>query len=200
MSAPVGLYLTPNFISPEEETNIIAWLDAQPWSDALSRRTQHYGYIYDYKSKNVNHTPAPPISGPLLEIANKLRDKTILNPVQCIVNEYYYNQGIAAHIDNRQFGNVIITISLNADAIMNFTRDITKIIHNDSGTPIYIQEKEQFDAFLPRRSIAMLSQNARYEWKHEIKKTATYFNPITQTKVTKPKDYRRISLTFRELV
>lgn len=180
MSIPEGLYLTPDFISEPEEQEIITWLDQQQWSTSLSRRTQHYGYLYDYTRKNIDPIPTTPISGPLHHIATRLLN----NPTQCIVNEYTRNQGIAPHIDNLSFGPIIMSISLNADTVMTFT-------HTDSSNV--------FQCLLPRRSIVMLTGPSRYQYKHSIDKKVTYIDPITNTKVTKPHDYRRISLTYRTL-
>jgi alkylated DNA repair dioxygenase AlkB len=176
---PEGLYLILEFLTETEEHEIITWLDKQLWSTALSRRTQHYGYIYDYTRKNVQATPTIPISGPLQKIAERL----INIPTQCIVNEYTRNQGIAPHIDSLSFGPIIISISLNADTIMTFTKP----------------ESIPFECLLPRRSIVILSGPARYQYKHSINKKVTYIDPITNLKVTKPSDYRRISLTYRTL-
>lgn len=180
---PEGLCLTLDFITEAEEQEIVTWLDTQSWSTALTRRTQHYGYIYDYTRKNVQMTPTTPISGPLERIAERL--SAIVNdfkPTQCIVNEYTRSQGIAPHIDNLSFGPIIISISLLADTVMVFTRN-----------------SEVFERLLPRRSFVMLSGPARYEYKHSINKNVTYISPTTHLKVTKPHDYRRISLTYRTL-
>ena len=56
----------------DQEHNIINWLDQQPWSTSLSRRTQNYGYQYDYTRKNIHPEPTTPISGPLLTVADML--------------------------------------------------------------------------------------------------------------------------------
>ena len=192
---PQGLSLQPNVITGEKEKEIIAWLDNQTWSTELSRRTQHYGYNYNYKSKDL--TPGAPIEGPLLEIAQtienaglmkpvQLRDPTQLDPqrnlrFQCIVNEYYRNQGIAPHIDKVSFGPTIIAISIGADVVMSFNRNA-----------------ETFECFLPQRSMMMMTGSARYEWKHSIPKCVTYLTPEGK-KIKKPDAYRRISLTYREL-
>lgn len=180
LSIPDGLYLTPDFLTQDEEAELITWLDNQSWSTALSRRTQHYGYEYDYTRKNVHLTPTIPISGPLQKIADRLSE--IMVPTQCIVNEYTRSQGIAPHIDSRSFGPIVISISLNADTIMLFTK----------GTDV-------FHCLLPRRSIVMLTGPTRYDYKHSIDKKVTYIDPITQLTITKPHNYRRISLTYRTL-
>lgn len=63
---------------------------------------------------------------------------------------------------------------------------------------VFERGTERFECFLPRRSVVKLSGPARYEWKHSIPSRVTYIDN-TGVKVTKPQDYRRISLTFREL-
>ena len=78
-------------------------------------------------------------------------------------------------------GNVVAGYSIGADATMIFTRDANR-----------------FDVFLPRRSLMIMRGSARYDWKHAIPKTVTYVDG-DGNKVSKPSDYRRISLTFREL-
>ena len=179
MSVPIGLARQLDIISPEKETEIVQWLDNQEWSSELSRRTQHYGFEYTYKSKSI--VPGRALEGPILELAQMIERAGIMKPTQCIVNEYFRNQGIAPHIDNLGFGPIVLGISINADGVMIFENGI-----------------ERFECFLPQRSMIMLSNDARYKWKHSINKTVTYLNETNQ-KVTKPQDYRRISLTYREL-
>jgi hypothetical protein len=53
MTAPQGLTLNFEIITPEKETEIITWLDTQQWSTDLSRRTQHYGHLYNYKGGSL---------------------------------------------------------------------------------------------------------------------------------------------------
>lgn len=179
---PIGLALQPDVITPEKEQEIISWLDTRAWSMELARRTQHYGYGYNYRSKKL--VPGPVLEGPVLEISQLLQSCGLMNPVQCIVNEYTRNQGIAAHIDNLTFGPMVVGLSVGEDAVMIFERTTPTV--------------ERFECFLPRRSIVQLSGPARYEWKHSIEKKVTYMNE-SGTKITKSANYRRISLTYREL-
>lgn len=181
---PEGLSLQLNVITPEKEAEIIAWLDKQTWSTELSRRTQHYGYGYNYRKKDL--TPGPPLTGPIKEIAEIFRTARLMNPEQCIVNEYTRNQGISPHVDNLGFGPIVIGLSIGEDTVMIFERSRPG------------QGSERFECFLPRRSVVMLSGPARYEWKHSIDKLVTYIDS-NGNKVTKPQDYRRISLTYREV-
>jgi len=170
-------YYADPFEPPEAE--IIAWLDSKIWSNELSRRTQHYGFEYNYRTKAL--TLSVPLEGHILEFAQILEKTGLMKPVQCIANEYYRNQGIAPHIDHLKFGPVIVGLSLESDVVMVFERGI-----------------ERFECFLPRRSVMILSREARYEWKHSIEKKVTYIDN-SGTEIVKPQDYRRISLTYREL-
>lgn len=176
-----GLTFIPDFLTPDEEMAIIQELDSCSWSTALARRTQHYGYEYNYKSKNAQ-TLAPPLTGRILGIAERLRDQGLMDmPTQCIVNEYTREQGISAHTDSAIFGPVIISISLGAPTVMIFS-------NGDQKVPV----------FLPRRSLIVLRDDARNVWKHEIPQRKTLDIP-GQRRVTKDVDYRRVSLTYRTM-
>jgi alkylated DNA repair protein alkB family protein 8 len=43
-----GLTYIDDIITPEQETELINFIDIQEWNNSLSRRTQHYGYLYVY--------------------------------------------------------------------------------------------------------------------------------------------------------
>lgn len=183
MDIPSGLTVHPNIISPENEQILLSWIDSQTWSrvtpsNPYSRRVQHYGYDYSYRSGGL--TPTTPISGPLLGLVDHFDRAGLMKPVQCIINEYYQTQGISSHTDNKNFGPTIIGVSIGADAVMTFRR----------GT-------ERYDCFLPRRSVLIMTGEARYLWTHEISSNKSYM--LGDQRIMKPDDYRRISLTFREL-
>ena len=179
---PAGLRVIPDTDSVEKEEELLTFIDTQPWSTELSRRTQHYGRKYDYNRRSIAGAEAPPIEGPLLEVAQWLSRYNVLTPEQCIVNEYTRGQGIAPHIDKDVFGPVVAGISLGGDAVMEFTR----------GT-------ETYQAFLPRRSLLIMSGEARTQWKHALPKRVTYIDP-QGTKISQPADFRRVSITFRTMI
>ena len=73
---------------------------------------------------------------------------------QCTVNEYQPGHGIASHVDTHSaFGSMLASLSLQARVVMTF-------VHAVSG--------ERLDLVLPRRSLLVLSGEARYEWTHGI--------------------------------
>lgn len=51
-----GLYVYKDFISPEEEQQMIEGIDSQEWTKLLNRRVQHYGYEFKYGTNNVDTT------------------------------------------------------------------------------------------------------------------------------------------------
>lgn len=183
MNKIIGLSLYLNIITEDNELKIINALDQNEWSNSLSRRTQHYGYIYDYKSKNAN------IKGniflPELEnVAQWLENNNIMTkPTQCIINEYTQNQYISKHIDSPLiFGPIIVSLSLGEDTNFYF---------------INTETKEKIEIEVPRRSLLILKDEARYKWTHEIPKRKTYI--LNGNIIKKRENYRRISLTFRTM-
>ncbi len=46
-----GLKFAEEFITPAEEVLLLENINKQPWNASLKRRTQHYGFEYDYQSK-----------------------------------------------------------------------------------------------------------------------------------------------------
>lgn len=182
MTAISGLSLIPNFITGNEERQLIVAIDQQPWITELKRRVQHYGYRYDYKARNV--TPdlkLGDIPDWLTGLCHRLQSEGLFQakPDQIIVNEYQPGQGIAAHIDCVPcFGESIASLSLASPCVMDFTD----------------KADEKIPVLLKPRSLVLLSGDARYQWRHSIapRKTDKYEGNIT------PRS-RRLSLTFRNV-
>ncbi|MGH1455214.1 MAG: alpha-ketoglutarate-dependent dioxygenase AlkB [Alphaproteobacteria bacterium] len=177
-----GLLYIPNFISESEHDALLTAIDVQSWLTELKRRVQHYGYKYDYKARNILPDSylgeLPPWLGDLQE---RLFMEGIFKqkPNQAIINEYLPSQGISAHIDCVPcFDDVIASLSLGSDVIMGLS----------SG-------EQKHDVFLEKRSLIVLSGEARYKWKHAI--------PARKSDIVdgiKLERQRRISVTFRKVI
>lgn len=172
----------PNFISEEEHDALLTAIDAQTWLTDLKRRVQHYGYKYDYKARNVlpdSHLGELPLW--LSALQGRLLANGIFKqkPDQAIVNEYLPGQGISAHIDCVPcFDDVIASLSLGSDVIMRLS----------SG-------EQKHDVFLEKRSLIILSGEARYKWQHAI--------PARKSDIVdgiKLERQRRVSVTFRNVI
>ena len=128
---PEGLGYTPMWLSQTQQDTLLQLIDTSKWSLDLGRRTQHYGRRYNYATGRVEG-PDSALSIPTLfnDLAERLCEERVMQkiPDQVIVNEYLVDetntQGIAAHKDHvRDFGPVIVTLSLLEGWSMRFTRE-----------------------------------------------------------------------------
>ena len=176
-----GLSYLGDWLTGSEERHLLAHIDAAPWLTSMSRRVQHYGWRYDYKARRVSATDRiGPLPGWLRTLAQRLTDTNVMAmPDQAIVNEYRPGQGIAAHADCVPcFGPVVAMASLGSPVQMDF-----------SGTPSDVV----VPLLLEPRSLLVLADTARFNWRHGIPKRRT--DPrfgVTRT--------RRISVTFRTVI
>lgn len=181
LSHPIikGLFLVENYLTTQEEAELVAKIDAGAWQDDLKRHVQHYGWRYDYKARQVKREM---YLGPLPEWASKLANRMSKDgllphvPDQVIVNEYIGKQGISKHVDCKPcFEDGIAMISLLQSWEMIFSR----------------AHCESEGILLPRRSVVVITGEARYLWSHEIPKRASEPNGERRD--------RRISITFRKV-
>jgi alkylated DNA repair dioxygenase AlkB len=178
-----GLRYIPEYISPHEESELIRIIDTQPWITELKRRVQHYGYRYYYKQQNTDGgIPLGPLPEWLQPYCACLYQSGAFSalPDQAIINEYQPGQGIAPHIDRTRFDRTVASISLGSPCVMDF---------------IHIETAEKATLLLKPRSLLLLSDDARYAWKHSIapRKTDRYHGQIIERG-------RRLSLTFRKAI
>lgn len=139
-----GLILIPDYITEEEETDLVNNIDKCKWNTDLKRRTQQYGFKYNYQSRNALEFADP--------IPMWVKHIQPFKVDQVIINEYNKGQGICAHVDNvDQFGDYVASISLLSDSKFEFTRleDNKKVILN-----------------IPKRSIFIMTHDSRYTWTH----------------------------------
>lgn len=185
-----GLAYLPEFLDESEESRIVEEIDRSEWNTDLTRRVQHYGWTYDYRQREVADsmrlgdlpTWAATIAGRLVG-AGLLAEM----PDQVIVNEYLGNQGISRHRDHPRFADGIATVSLLESWEMVFRRR---------------DEPQDRRAFvLERRSVAVMTGEARYEWTHEIpqRKSEPVTGPGGERRGWRPRG-RRLSLTFRQVL
>jgi alkylated DNA repair dioxygenase AlkB len=178
-----GLIYRPDYITNEQEAELISIIDTQPWITDLKRRVQHYGYRYDYKARNVSQSlQLGPLPDWVSAYCQQLQSNGLFQniPDQVIINEYQPGQGIASHIDCIPcFEDTIASLSLGSACIMDFT---------DS-------EANKVPLLLETRSLVILSGDARYHWRHSIahRKTDSYRGSSFLRG-------RRLSLTFRNVI
>jgi alkylated DNA repair dioxygenase AlkB len=179
-----GLTYLPNFVTTTETNTLITQIDDQAWRSGLKRRVQHYGYWYDYKARAVGRDSClGPLPDWLSRLCLKLLSEGLLPtvPDQVIVNEYLPSQGISEHVDCMScFGDTIASLSLGSPCIMKFTHPRTR---------------DTDEVLLNERGLIVLSDAARYEWRHSI--PARKSDVINGVRVPRG---RRLSITFRTMI
>ena len=170
-----------DFVSELKAERLLEAIDASDWRADLKRRVQHYGWRYDYRKRHITaDMRLGPLPDWLAELADRVgRDGGFgVAPDQVIVNEYLPGAGISAHVDCEPcFGPVIASLTLGGSAEMVFRKRSTG---------------ERLSVILEPANLLILSDEARYDWTHEI--PARKSDVVEGARQTRT---RRVSLTFR---
>eukprot|EP00054_Salpingoeca_dolichothecata_P025490 m.178928 g.178928 ORF g.178928 m.178928 type:complete len:386 (-) comp25374_c0_seq17:218-1375(-) len=109
-----GLFFVPDFISQDEEQEILSYLNDRPWEDLHKRRVQHYGHVFDYATNSANSPaaePMPPFCEMIFKRFKERFPEHWLPFDQVTINEYTNSQGIPPHVDTHGvFGPCIIAL------------------------------------------------------------------------------------------
>jgi alkylated DNA repair dioxygenase AlkB len=169
-----GLTIHQNYINEEEEEMLIGVIENQPWSRDLKRKTQQYGFKYDYRTTIAEPTIAMP------RWLAELRDEIYPEANSCIINHYEPGQGISPHTDKKIFGKKIVTLSLSGPCMFILTQPT---------------ECLEVAIYLKPRTLLTMESKVRYEWLHSIPARAKDIDPETSQYILRTE---RISITFRE--
>ena len=199
-----GLVLLLQFISLAEERSILNFLNDSSrctWRTDLSRRTMHFGGTYCLMPPRsdvpTNPKPeilqAPPIPCDLEWLIQRMVDAHVFpynqKPQYCIVNEYTENVGISAHTENFQFGEPVVGLSMLSACPIRF-QELTEPFDGSvrSGKAGKAEKTgKKVDVKLPRRSLLVMRGESRWNWQHEIVRSAK----------GRGLGWKRVSLTFR---
>ena len=176
-----GMLLYPDFIDEAMEAKLLEEIDSKTWIVDYDRRLQYYGYRneleapYDLVRFPV---PMPPL---MYALSQKIVGDHVLanQPDQVIINEYVPGKGIKPHKDRNYFENQICGVNLGSGCMMRFIKGYGL---------------ETVDIKIPRRSLYVMQDEARYKWKHAIpprKKDKVDENVLHRE--------RRVSITYRKV-
>ena len=177
-----GLFLYPDFIDNSTEDELINEIDNHIWVVDYDRKLQYYGYRNELETPyNLVEFPVP--MPPLIHaLSQKIVEDKILEkqPDQVIINEYVPGQGIRPHKDRNYFDNQICGVNLGSGCIMRFIKG---------------SSKDVVDVEIPRRSLYVMQDEARYKWQHAIppRKKDLVDGNIQHRE-------RRISITYRKVI
>uniref|UniRef100_A0A7N0V8Y8 Uncharacterized protein n=1 Tax=Kalanchoe fedtschenkoi TaxID=63787 RepID=A0A7N0V8Y8_KALFE len=206
-----GLYLWHDFVSCEEEEKLLREVDDRPWKNLAKRRVQHYGYEFCYNTRNINTTQRmgelPSFLTPVLRRISLLPELDAADHVdldQVTVNEYPIGVGLAPHIDTHSaFEGLIFSLSLAGPCIMEFRRypDGLWISRSATSDSMEVSNTDSCSnytkkiLYLPRRSMLLLSGEARYAWHHYIPHHKV---DIVNDDMVR-RESRRVSFTIRKV-
>jgi alkylated DNA repair dioxygenase AlkB len=167
-----GLALITEAVSPQEEDELAAWIDAAPlepfrfgqWTGR--RLTCAYGSGYDFTRGRL--AEAPPLPDWLLELRNRLGPLAGIEPAalgQALLIRYDPGAGIGWHRDRPHYGEVL-GLSLSAECTLRLRRRTEEGFERES-------------LHLPRRALYRLAGEARWEWEHSIAPLAETRRSIT---------------------
>ena len=190
-SEPIpGLYLYREFVSKEDEQQILSELDGIAHPDAFlpwkfsrfngRHRGKRWGVHCNLRDRRVGPAtdPLPPFFFNII-LPKLIRVATMANCTPNEANAIDYNRTngdyLEDHVDDRQLSKEpIANLSIGGDCYMSFINQKKKF---GSVEPLRV--------LLPRRTLQVLTGNARYDYSHGIR---------NQDLV----DDRRVSVTMRE--
>ncbi|BDA48090.1 probable alkylated DNA repair protein alkB homolog 8 [Coccomyxa sp. Obi] len=175
-----GLELHHDFVSEEEEQELLAEVEDGCWETLARRRVQHFGYRFEYWARNVDiNKPIRPLPPTAQRLLQRLEQLLGVHFDQLTVNEYNPGVGLSSHIDTHSaFTGPIVSLSLAGPCVMELRRGgVHRPLH------------------LPPRSLLVLAGEARLAWHHYIPHRRA--DTIAGRRL--PRASRRVSFTFRKV-
>ena len=181
-SAPSGLHVIEDWLSLDDERQIVDDIDSRPWDTTIRRRVQHYGFQFKYSQLTVDS------DRPVNDFPSLIKSHVLYRPELCsfgfdqlTINEYLPGVGIASHCDTHSaFIETIAVVSLINPVTMDFVN------HDNS---------RRVSLVIPPRSLYLMTGDSRFGWRHAIANRKTDVNLDGEVH---PR-LRRISLTFRKI-
>lgn len=130
------LEIVENYVNKEFEDAVLALIPTKRTKGKDRNQILRYGARRPYGTHHVSY-----------EIPEIFKFDLLFDSVT--INEYKEGQRIDWHKDARDGGNAIYIISLLSDGVLKFRKD---------------GEEKEF--FLPRYSLAVMSEDLRYTWEH----------------------------------
>jgi len=206
-----GHFLVPDFVSPEEELELVAELDAiaPPWTQSAfngAHSGKRWGVECDL-ARRVVRPARLEMPASLERLAARMRalgHPALANfrPNEANAISYRRDAGhrLDPHVDDRQLsGDVLVNLSLRGDCVMTYeplrrkplsSRAKMKLNPTEGSRGVEAPPPREEDdqtvrIHLPRRSLQVQSGSARFDFAHGVRRDDL-------------RDPRRVSVTFRE--
>lgn len=169
-SLPNGFVYRPNFITAQEEREIVSYLADLPLEKSVSsegyeakRRVINFGWSYDFATGKLIPGPALPLFlQPVARRIAKWIDIPKARVVEALVSEYQPGAAIGWHRDNESFES-IVGLSLSGWATLRL-RPLRRRGRVRSPKDVVSIEVEPRSAYL-------MQKESRWEYQHSVAKT-----------------------------
>jgi alkylated DNA repair protein (DNA oxidative demethylase) len=159
VTQPNGLVYVPDFISIQQEQNLIGHIESSGlkqfsmYGKTVIRQVKGYGMAYNFERQTVTMgEELPDWLEPLCRQAEDLAGLPDGSMVQALTQKYPLGATIGWHSDKPQYGTVV-GISLGSFCVMRFQK----------GTG---NERQVYEKILNPRSAYVLSGDVRENWQH----------------------------------
>ncbi|KAM4726673.1 alpha-ketoglutarate-dependent dioxygenase alkB homolog 4 isoform 2-T2 [Anableps anableps] len=184
-----GVFLWENFISEEEEKELIGSMDQDVWNPSQSgRRKQDYGPKVNFKKRKMRLADFNGLPASSRKLVLRMQQEPNLQgfqPVEQCNLDYHPQRGSAIdpHLDDSWlWGERLVTVNMLSDTVLTMSlerglpeRGLTGEVHVAVG--------------LPRRCLVVLHGEARHRWKHGIHREDVQERRVCST-------YRELSAEF----
>jgi DNA oxidative demethylase len=162
MMTPAGLVYHPDFLSFDEEGQLLERFETMPFDPIVMkgvvarRSAARYGLGYDYdrRSPTSDAPPFPDWLIPLRDRAAVLAGIGGAELVQALVQRYPAGAPIGWHRDSPSY-ELVAGVSLGSDARMRLRRGAG-------------EERVFYELRLERRSAYVLAGESRWKWEHHV--------------------------------
>ena len=164
---PNGILVQEDFVSAEEEIELVQIFRKLDWPDRSGRLSLHWGYTFCYKTfaidKDIPYKPFPDWLTPLLPITESRP------PDQVCLQHYPPGAGIPPHVDTHSAFDQLYALSLGSPVLMQFREGVS----SSGGSSCPASARKTVDVDLPPRSMMQMRGDARLHWTHGIRKRKT---------------------------
>ncbi|XP_058238617.1 alpha-ketoglutarate-dependent dioxygenase alkB homolog 4 [Hemibagrus wyckioides] len=179
-----GVFLWENFVSEDEEKELVAKMDQDVWRESQSgRRKQDFGPKVNFKKRRVRLGGFSGLPANSHKLVDKMSKEPLLAdflPVEQCNLEYSPERGSAIdpHLDDSWlWGERLVTLNMLSDTVITMSLD--------QGWGDMDRGEVRVAVNIPRRCLFVMYGEARHRWKHAIHREHIHS--------------RRVCSTFREL-